>query len=380
MDKEKIIKPLLLLATIVLFSSIMIKTFSRSETLAEYAAKNSLDSETETAQTAEKYSDKPSPEQEQAISHNISQDSLAQNDTKQDNITQKNATQDNNAQKNPMQDNKTQNNITQNDNTQNSAAQDNSAQNQTAPEHMKPDKDSASSPTNQKSEDNDMTANPNRVTYKNGFYYEPLSEEMVKRITGISYPVTESEKDNTIAEAINIVNSASDIQISYDDLCYMSVLHYNFHGVERTGELICNKAIAQDLVEIFYELYQNEYQIEQIRLIDEYSGDDTLSMQDNNTSCFNYRVVDGTSSLSKHALGLAIDINPFFNPYVVFQPDGSTYISPKGSETYADRTKSFAYKIDENDLCYKLFKEHGFTWGGHWNSCKDYQHFQKTPQ
>ena len=102
-------------------------------------------------------------------------------------------------------------------------------------------------------------------------------------------------------------------------------------------------------------------------------------MQDNNTSCFNYRVVDGTSNLSKHALGLAIDINPFFNPYVVFQKDGSTYISPKGSETYADRSKDFAYKIDENDLCYQLFKEHGFIWGGHWNSCKDYQHFQKVP-
>ena len=25
-------------------------------------------------------------------------------------------------------------------------------------------------------------------------------------------------------------------------------------------------------------------------------------------------------------------------------------------------------KIDENDLCYKLFTEHGFTWGGNWNS------------
>ena len=158
----------------------------------------------------------------------------------------------------------------------------------------------------------------------------------------------------------------------------MSVLHYNLRGVERTGELICNKAIAQDLVEIFYELYRNEYQIEQIRLIDEYNGDDTLSMQDNNTSCFNYRVVDGTSNLSKHAYGLAIDINPFFNPYVVFKTDGPTYISPRGSETYADRSKDFAYKIDENDLCYKLFTEHGFTWGGNWNSCKDYQHFQKV--
>ena len=103
-------------------------------------------------------------------------------------------------------------------------------------------------------------------------------------------------------------------------------------------------------------------------------------MEDNNTSCFNYRVVDGTNSLSKHALGRAIDINPFYNPYVVFDKNGTgeTYISPGGSEIYADRSQNFPYKIDENDLCYKLFKEHGFTWGGNWNSSKDYQHFQKV--
>ena len=133
-------------------------------------------------------------------------------------------------------------------------------------------------------------------------------------------------------------------------------------------------------MEIFYQLYLNEYQIEKVRLIDEYAGDDTASMLDNNTSCFNYRVVDGTSNLSRHAIGCAIDINPFYNPYVVFNKDGSgeTYISPKGSEIYADRSQNFPYKIDENDLCYQLFKEHGFIWGGNWNSCKDYQHFQKA--
>ena len=98
----------------------------------------------------------------------------------------------------------------------------------------------------------------------------------------------------------------------------MNVRYYDFEGEIQTGELICNKGIAQDLVEIFYELYLNEYQIEKIRLIDEYGGDDTASMEDNNTSCFNYRVVDGTTSLSKHALGCAIDINPFYNPYVVY--------------------------------------------------------------
>lgn len=192
------------------------------------------------------------------------------------------------------------------------------------------------------------------------FYFAPLTEEQKEYITGCSYPDTEEE-----------------LAISYDDLRYLHIMHYDFEGNLAEGELICNNYIAQDLLEIFYELYLNEYQLERVTLIENYGGDDTLSMEDNNTSCFNYRVVDGTTNLSKHALGLAIDINPFYNPYVTY-PGGKIRISPKGSEPYADRDADFPYKIDENDLCYKLFKEHGFTWGGDWNSMKDYQHFQKT--
>ena len=210
---------------------------------------------------------------------------------------------------------------------------------------------------------------PDRVTYITSsgtvaeeFYYEPLSEELKERITGISYPA----EDN------------GNLAVTYDDLRYVHILHYNFDGMSTEGELICNKSIADDLLEIFYELHRNEYQLERVRLIDEYDGDDTASMEDNNTSCFNYRVVDGSTNLSKHALGLALDINPFYNPYVTY-PNGQIRISPKGSEPYADRDADFPYKIDENDLCYKLFTEHGFTWGGNWNSLKDYQHFQKTP-
>ena len=66
--------------------------------------------------------------------------------------------------------------------------------------------------------------------------------------------------------------------------------------------------------------------------------------------------MEGTSSLSKHALGLALDINPFYNPYVTYNADGSENVSPEESAIYADRDVSFPYKIDENDLCYKLFK------------------------
>lgn len=192
------------------------------------------------------------------------------------------------------------------------------------------------------------------------FYFAPLTEEQKEYITGCSYPDTEDE-----------------LAISYDDLRYLHIMHYDFEGNLAEGELICNNYIAQDLLEIFYELYLNEYQLERVTLIENYGGDDTLSMIDNNTSCFNYRVVDDTTNLSKHAYGLAIDINPFYNPYVTY-PGGKIRISPPGSEPYADRDTDFPYKIDENDLCYKLFKERGFTWGGDWNSMKDYQHFQKT--
>ena len=198
---------------------------------------------------------------------------------------------------------------------------------------------------------------PDRITYMEGFYYEPLSEEIISRIYGISYK--------------------EDCPVSYDDLRYVNVQYYNFAHEIENGELICNKSIAEDLVEIFHELYINEYEIEKIKLVDEYGGDDILSMSDNNTSCFNYRTVDGTSKISKHGLGLAIDINPFYNPYLKKNRDGSPYISPAGSEIYADRTKDFPHKIDETDLCYKVFTDHGFSWGGHWKSVKDYQHFFK---
>lgn len=191
------------------------------------------------------------------------------------------------------------------------------------------------------------------------FYHMPLTDELKTYITGKSYPDTDKP-----------------LQISYEELEYVHVLHYDFDGQVQEGELICNQAIAQDLTEIFKELYDNQYPIEKIRLIDAYDADDDASMEDNNTSCFNYRAVAGKTTLSNHSYGLAIDINPFYNPYVRTK-DGETLVSPEDAVSYADRSADFPYKIDENDLCYQLFVKHGFTWGGNWNSVKDYQHFEK---
>ncbi len=202
-----------------------------------------------------------------------------------------------------------------------------------------------------------------RRTLAESFYCEPLSENLRRYITGVSYP---SFKEGDESPAI-----------TPDKLRYIHILHYNFDGEPEEGELICNELIAWDLLEIFYELYRNEYQLEHVLLIDTYDGDDEASMEADNTSCFNYRTVDDTDKLSKHALGLAVDINPLYNPYITYD-NGVRKISPEGAEAYSDRSDDFPYKIDEDDLCYKLFIKHGFTWGGNWNSSKDYQHFQKT--
>uniref|UniRef100_UPI004057A5C4 M15 family metallopeptidase n=1 Tax=Acetatifactor sp. TaxID=1872090 RepID=UPI004057A5C4 len=214
-----------------------------------------------------------------------------------------------------------------------------------------------------------------RISYTESFYYEPLSDNLRRYITGVSYPLISDEtiENNEDSEPFEDDNS----MISYDDLRYVHILHYDFDGNLAEGELICNEYIAQDLVEIFYELYLNEYRLEKVRLVDEYDGDENNSMAANNTSCFHYRTESGTTSLSRHALGLAVDINPLYNPSITYNEDGEENILPEKGIEYADRSANFPYKIDENDLCYKLFTEHGFTWGGHWNAGKNYQHFQK---
>lgn len=178
-----------------------------------------------------------------------------------------------------------------------------------------------------------------------------------------------------IFKRINNKSYKADCPIPLEDLCYLRVLHYGFDQETHIGELIVNTAIADKVLSIFKELYDGNYPIEKMVLIDNYDADDEASMEDNNSSCFNYRVIDGTDKLSKHSLGIAIDINPLYNPYVR-KGKGERSVLPINGAIYADRTLACPYYIDTNDLCYKTFIKYGFTWGGSWTHSKDYQHFQ----
>lgn len=187
------------------------------------------------------------------------------------------------------------------------------------------------------------------------FTVNPISDEVFERMVGKTFK--------------------SNCTVPREELRYICVLHKNAEGETLTGEIVLHESIAEDIREIFYELYQAGYPIERMRLIDDYDANDRASMGDNNTSGFNFRLVEGTSNLSNHARGLALDVNPFYNPYVI---PSTGYVSPPGAEAYANPSAQHPYKMHEGDLLYTLFKEHGFRWGGDWNSPKDYQHFEKN--
>ncbi|SET18178.1 D-alanyl-D-alanine carboxypeptidase [Pseudobutyrivibrio sp. C4] len=187
----------------------------------------------------------------------------------------------------------------------------------------------------------------------------------------------EFTEDSEIFARIKGKSYKDDCTIPVSDLRYLHVLHVGFDGQTHEGEIICNKSIAEDLLEIFEALYEAEYPIEKIKLVDEYNAEDEASMADNNSSCFNFRFISHTTKVSNHGAGLAIDINPLYNPYVK-TVDGALSIEPANGAPYVDRSADFPYKIDETDLAYQLFTAHGFTWGGAWTSSKDYQHFEKA--
>lgn len=193
------------------------------------------------------------------------------------------------------------------------------------------------------------------INQQEDFYITEISDELFEKMQGKTFK--------------------EDCTLPREDLRYLHVLHVDFEGNTQEGELVCNKVIAEDLLEIFQELYAQNYQIEKIRLMDDYDADDETAMRDNNTSCFNFRFISHTTRVSKHGLGVAVDINTLYNPYTKVV-DGEQILEPATAGDYVDRSKDFPHKIDEKDLVYQLFTEHGFEWGGSWEDRKDYQHFE----
>ena len=151
-------------------------------------------------------------------------------------------------------------------------------------------------------------------------------------------------------------------------LSLVDVRYYSFDKKVHQGQLVIRADLKDEIVQIFDELERYRFPIAKVIPISKYKFSDEASMMDNNTSAFNYRTIQDTSKLSNHALGRALDINPWLNPSVrngIADPPGAKY-DPAAAGT-----------IIVDGVVVRAFRKRGWSWGGDWKSLKDYQHFEK---
>jgi hypothetical protein len=159
------------------------------------------------------------------------------------------------------------------------------------------------------------------------------------------------------------------------ELALLRVPYLDFDGNTQVGSMIVAKRVATKVAAVFEEIYDSrKFRIYRMSLIDEFGGDDDRSMATNNTSAFNCRVTD-RGAMSRHALGLAVDINPVQNPYregdITAPEAGRPYDQP------SKRNRDVVGIIVDGDVVTRAFARQGWRWGGRWKRSADYQHFSE---
>jgi hypothetical protein len=147
-----------------------------------------------------------------------------------------------------------------------------------------------------------------------------------------------------------------------------------FDGQTHRGELVVHQDVVADVIAIFEQLHRMRYPIAKMRTVAGYPGaEDELSMEDNNTSAFNCRLLPSGNDWALHAYGRAIDVNPLINPYI----DSGGNMEPKTAGPYLDRNRPDPGMLHAGDAAVLAFTDRGWRWGGNWRTPKDYQHFER---
>lgn len=154
------------------------------------------------------------------------------------------------------------------------------------------------------------------------------------------------------------------------NLVLLDIKYVSFDGKMHKGQLVIHKDLAEEVKEIFNFILEEKFPIAKMIPIVKYDWSDDKSMEDNNTSAFNYRFVAGTTRLSNHSFGRAIDINPFFNP--VIYPNGKKV--PSRAKYEPDKPG----RLHENHKIVKEFKNRSWRWGGNFSKYADLHHFDKN--
>jgi hypothetical protein len=179
----------------------------------------------------------------------------------------------------------------------------------------------------------------------------------------------------TTARATTATSTASwrpGCPVPLSQLRVVSVRYWGFDDAEHAGTVVVNQRVAAGVERVFANLLRERFPIRRVEPIDNYGGDDERSLEADNTAGFNCRrVVGGSGGWSKHAYGLAIDVDPIENPYL---EHGNVH--PQAGREYLDRSNVRPGMATEGGALVKAFAAEGWSWGGRWSGTPDYQHFQ----
>ncbi len=174
----------------------------------------------------------------------------------------------------------------------------------------------------------------------------------------------------------------SDNPVPCERLSRVSFQYVNLAGKTEMGNVVVLDVVSEQVEAIFSKLFTIRFPIHKSVVMENYQGDDNASMADNNTSAFNGRAITNGKTWSKHAYGVAVDLNPLQNPFLGFSANGEVNVSPAASaKSFVNRKVIRTNKQHRSGMIdigiIDIFSRHGFlTWGGDWDQPIDYQHFE----
>lgn len=89
--------------------------------------------------------------------------------------------------------------------------------------------------------------------------------------------------------------------VTLQNLRYLRIPYIGFDYEPHMGEMVVHKEVADEIVDIFQELYTIRYPIHKMKLVSEYQGSDWKLIEADNTPAFNCRNATGSKKWSKHS-------------------------------------------------------------------------------
>jgi len=158
-----------------------------------------------------------------------------------------------------------------------------------------------------------------------------------------------------------------------NQLDWIRLTYVGFDGKRHSGELLAHEDVSADIVTVFRDLWNARFPIEEMRITKKSELDLPPTGDGNNTGAFVCRPTRGGQSYSEHAYGLAVDVNPFQNPY-----RRGEVVIPELASAYLDRQEKRPGMIAGDGPVVSAFDRIGWGWGGRWRSLKDLHHFSRN--